>query len=178
MSPSYTVPTPNSLLQSHWSWPVSALPCSVLSTKKWRVRRAARPRMHPAKLPDALIQDGPLRASMHPQCLRAKAGFADTVSVVTAKDIYTICFHTPPHSAVCCHYKHMAFYGAKMFLECAAPVGIKPPTQHYSLNYHETETTITFTFKMTVLRTVVLLIQSYRVVKLVENYLNNLNTFQ
>lgn len=171
MSPSHTVPTPNSLLRSHWSWPVSALPCSVLSTKKWRVRRAARPRMHPAKLPDALIQDGPLRASMHPQCLRAKAGFADTVSVVTAKDIYTICFHTPPHSAVCCHYKHMAFYGAKMFLECAAPVGIKPPIMKL-----KRPSLLRLRWRYRVQLSC--LIQSYRVVKLVENYLNNLNTFQ
>lgn len=50
--------------------------------------------MQPAKLPDALIQDGPLRASMDSQLLRAKAGFTDTVSVLLARDIYTICLHT------------------------------------------------------------------------------------
>lgn len=55
--------------------------------------------MQPAKLPDALIQDGPLRASMDPQCLRAKAGITDTVSVLLASDIYTICLHTTERSA-------------------------------------------------------------------------------
>lgn len=56
--------------------------------------------MQPAKPPDALIQDGPLRASMDPQLLGAKAGFTDTVSVVPARDIYTICLHATRRSPV------------------------------------------------------------------------------
>lgn len=88
---------PNLLLRSQQ---ILACFCSVLSTEKWRVRRAARPRMQPAKAPDALIQDGPLRASMDPQLLRAKAGFTDTVSVGLARDIYTICLHTTQRSPV------------------------------------------------------------------------------
>ncbi len=95
---------------SHWCqtycfslcrfWPVFALPCSVLNTEKWRVRQAARPTMQPAKPTDALIQDGPLRASMDPQLLGAKAGFTDTVSLVLARDIYTICLHATQRSPV------------------------------------------------------------------------------
>lgn len=37
---------------------------------------------------------------MDPQCLRAKAGFTDTVSALAAREIYTICLHTKQHSAV------------------------------------------------------------------------------
>lgn len=69
-----------------------------LSTEKRRVRQAARPRIQSAKLPDALIQDGPPRASMDPQLLGAKAGFTDTVSALLARDIYTICLHAAQHS--------------------------------------------------------------------------------
>lgn len=56
--------------------------------------------MKPAKLPDALIQDGPQRASMDLQCLRAKAGFTDTVSAMFASDIYTICLDCTQQSSV------------------------------------------------------------------------------
>lgn len=35
---------------------------------------------------------------MDPQLLRAKAGFADTVSAARASDIYTICLHATQHS--------------------------------------------------------------------------------
>ncbi|MEQ2289989.1 hypothetical protein AMECASPLE_038779 [Ameca splendens] len=66
----------------------------MLSAEKWHIRRAARSTLQPAKVADALVQDGPLRASMDPQCLRAKTGFTDTVSALAARDIYTICLHT------------------------------------------------------------------------------------
>lgn len=95
MSWSNIVPMPNLPLHSQ---SILACFCSVLSTEKWRVRQAARPRKQPARPPDALIQDGPLRASMHPQLLRAKAGFTDTVSAVLASDIYTICLRATQHS--------------------------------------------------------------------------------